>query len=152
MTGSGGDYLTRKSEALRRHAGAVALVDVLIVDDDALDADRLLGTLRIICGYDVSLRRAANIKSALTLVMAKQPDMVLLDDILKPSDDAAHTIPLLRRAGYIGPIIVISGQATRKRKATLLTIGATDVIHKDDVDSVRLTEALQRAFPRSPAT
>lgn len=147
MTGSGGDFLMRKSEALQRRAGAPPIFDVLIIDDDALDADRMLGTLRIMCGYDVSLRRASTINSALSLVLAKRPDIIFLDDILKPSDDAAHTIPLLRRAGYQGPIVVISGLATRKRKLTLMGVGASDVIHKDDVDSVRLTEVLQRVFP-----
>lgn len=150
MSGSGGDFLMRKSKALQRRAGRPPMLDVLIVDDDALDAERMLGTLRIMCGYDVSLRRAATINSALSLVMAKRPDMIFLDDILKPSDDAAQTIPLLRRAGYEGPIIVISGVATRKRTSTLISAGASDVIHKDDVDSVRLTEALQRIFPAQP--
>ena len=114
--------------------------------DDALDGDRMLGTLRVMCGYEATLRRAASIDAALTLVMAKQPDIIFLDDILKPSDDAIQTIPLIRNAGYEGPIVVVSGQVTRKRKPILLAAGATDVIHKDDVDSVRLAEAVQRAF------
>jgi hypothetical protein len=41
---------------------------------------------------------------------------------------------------------VVSGQVTRKRRDDLLAAGATDVIHKDDVDSVRLGEALLRVF------
>ncbi len=32
------------------------------------------------------------------------------------------------------------------RRATLMSAGATDVIHKDDVDSVRLAEAMVRVF------
>ena len=42
--------------------------------------------------------------------------------------------------------MVVSGQATRSRKAELIALGATDVIHKDDVDSVRLAEALARVY------
>jgi hypothetical protein len=42
--------------------------------------------------------------------------------------------------------VVVSGQVTRKRREDLLAAGATDVIHKDDVDSVRLGEALLRVF------
>jgi len=53
-----------------------------------------------------------------------------------------QTIPLMRGAGYTGPIIVISGQVTHSRRSGLLANGASDVIHKDDVDSVRVAEAI----------
>ena len=45
-------------------------------------------------------------------------------------------------------IIVISGEVTRTRRVQLLSGGATEVIHKDDVDSVRLTEAMVLVFSR----
>lgn len=122
------------------------LKDAVVIDDEHIDADRMLATLRVMYGYDIGVRRAATMTAALDLVMARTPDIVFLDDILKPSDDAAQTIPFLRRAGYNGPIVVVSGQVTRNRRTVLLAAGATDVIHKDDVDSVRLTEALQRVF------
>ena len=92
------------------------------------------------------MRRASTLGAALDAVIAKQPELVFLDDLLKPSDTASHTIPFLRRAKYEGPIIVVSGQVTRARKAELIGLGATDVIHKDDVDSVRLAEALARVY------
>ncbi|MEQ1669288.1 MAG: response regulator [Hyphomicrobium sp.] len=145
-SGSGGDFLAKKSGIMRARAGLPDLKDVVVVDDENLDADRMFGTLRVMFGYDVNVRRAATVGAAIDLVIAKTPDIVFLDDILKPSDDAAQTIPFLRRANYQGPIVVVSGQVTRTRRAVLLAAGATDVIHKDDVDSVRLTEALNRVF------
>ena len=75
-----------------------------------------------------------------------QPEIVFLDDYLKPNDNASQTIPFLQRAGYDGPIVVVSGQVDRQRRALLMTSGASDVIHKDDLDSVRVAEALARAF------
>jgi DNA-binding NarL/FixJ family response regulator len=145
-SGSGGDFLERKSGVMRAKQGMPDLKDAVVIDDENIDADRMLATLRVMFGYDVEVRRAATIAKALDLVMAKAPDIVFLDDILKPSDDASQTIPFLRRAGYNGPIVVISGQVTRNRRTALLGAGATDVIHKDDVDSVKLTETLQRIF------
>jgi DNA-binding NarL/FixJ family response regulator len=71
-----------------------------------------------------------------------KPLLVFLDDILKPSTNALQTMPLLRQAGYSGPIIVISGQVTHSRRSDLIAGGASDVIHKDDVDSVRVAEAI----------
>jgi len=131
---------------MRAREGVPKLKDVLIVEDENLDADRMLATLRVMFGYGIEMRRASTLASAVDMVITRKPEIVFLDDILKPSDDATQTIPFLRRAGYDGPIVVVSGQVTRTRRTTLLNAGATDVIHKDDVDSVRLSEALQRVF------
>lgn len=150
MAGSGGDFLERKSGATKARLSLPKLNDVLIIDDEMFDTNRLKATLRILFGYSLEIRGAATLATALDSVLGKQPDLIFLDDILKPNDNAAETIPFLRRANFNGPIVVISGQVTRKRQSTLLACGATDVIHKDDVDSVRLSESLVRVFAASP--
>lgn len=145
-SGSGGDFLAKRSDVNRAGLALPKLSNVLIIEDETFDADRLRATLRIVLGYEVTVRRAQTLNSAVDMVLAHMPDIVFLDDILKPSDTAANSIPFIRRAKYEGPLIVVSGQATRSRKAELLSLGASEVIHKDDVDSVRLKEALVRAF------
>ncbi len=145
-TGSGGDHLAKKSDTSHQSKKLPKLTQVLIVEDETCDADRLRATLRVILGYDLVVRRASTLGAALDCVIAQQPELVFLDDLLKPSDTASHTIPFLRRANYNGPIVVVSGQVTRARRAELIALGARDVIHKDDVDSVRLAEALVRVF------
>ena len=72
--------------------------------------------------------------------------MIFLDDYLKPNDTAVQTLPLLRRAGYDGPIVVISGEIDRRRQAELKELGAAACLHKDNVDSGSVTEALNAAF------
>lgn len=148
-SGSGGEFLAKKSVLMRAREALPPLRDVLIVEDDTFDSERLMATLRVMFGYDIAVRRAATLASALDRIIDKQPELVFLDDVLKPSDDAGQSIPYIRRAGYCGPIVVVSGQVTRTRRATLLEAGATDVIHKDDVDSVRLAEAMVRVFKPS---
>lgn len=143
---SGGDFLAKKSEVAQLGKQLPALSNVLIIEDETFDADRLRATLRVVLGYDVAMRRSQTLGSALDQVLADVPDLVFLDDLLKPSDTAVNSIPFLRRAKYEGPIIVVSGQVTRSRKAELIALGADEVIHKDDVDSVRLTQALIRVF------
>ena len=145
-TGSGGEFLAKKCDITKLRKELPALTDVLIVEDETIDAERLKATLRVMFGYDLEVRRAATLATALDCVLAKKPDLIFLDDVLKPSDNASQTIPYLRRAEYVGPIVVVSGQVTRNRRAVLLASGATDVIHKDDVDSVRLAEALLRVY------
>lgn len=148
--GSGGDFLARKSDVTKLRKALPALRDVLVIDDDTPDADRINATLRVMLGYDVEVRQAGTLATALDRVLQKTPDLVFLDDVLKPSDLATDAIPYLRRAGYLAPIVVISGQLTKKRHLVLIGAGAADVIHKDDLDSVRLGESLLRVFSKEP--
>lgn len=146
--GSGGDFLAKKSEVIKLRQRLPPLKKVLIIEDEAGDANRLIATLRVIFGYEIDVRHRNTLTKGVDGVMESTPEIVFLDDFLKPSDDAAQSIPILRRAGYEGPIIVVSGMVTSKRAFQLKDAGATDVIHKDDVDSVRLGEALIRVFGR----
>lgn len=134
---------------MRARQGLPQLANILIIEDETFDAERLSATLRVMFGYELLVRRAATLASALDRIIEQKPEIIFLDDVLKPSDDASQSIPYIRRAGYEGPIVVVSGQVTRTRRATLLAAGATDVIHKDDVDSVRLAEALVRVLKKT---
>ena len=145
VKGRGGTFLTRKSDAAKSQQDGNRPSDVLIVEDENFDADRLRATLHIMFGYAIEVRRARTLGSALDCVIERKPELIFLDDYLKPSDNATHTIPFLRRCGYAGPIIVVSGQVDRLPRAMLVKAGAVDVIHKDDLDSVRIAEALARA-------
>ncbi len=145
-SGSGGDFLAKRSRVARLHSDIPALTNVLMVEDEAADADRLKATLHLMFGYDINLRHAPTLNIAMDYVLADMPQLLFLDDILKPSDTASHSIPFLRRAGYKGPIVVISGQVSRNRRNELLDIGANEVIHKDEVDSVRVAECLTRLY------
>jgi len=138
----GGDHLAKKSELVRARARLGLFKDVLIVEDENLDAERLSATLRVLFGYDTQIRCASTLGDAVDRVIEQKPCVLFLDDILKPSATASQAIPLLREAGYVGPIVVVSGQVTHARRSSLLADGASDVIHKDDVDSVRVAEAL----------
>lgn len=146
---AGGDYLAKRSGVTKSRAQLPPLSDILIIDDETFDADRLNATLRLMFGYDVNIRRVGTLAKAVDEVMTRHPDVVFLDDILKPSDTASQTLPFLRRAGYEGPVIVVSGQVNRQRKTVLKDAGAADIIHKDELDSVRIAEALQHVFAGS---
>ena len=145
-TGSGSDFLARKSDLTRMRAGIPGLKDVLIIDDNNFDADSLRASMNMMFGYALTMRRAKTLGSALDCVIERKPDLIFLDDILPPSDTASTTLPFLRRCGYEGPVIVVSGEMNRNRRQQLLAAGASDVIHKDDIDSVRISEALKIAY------
>jgi CheY-like chemotaxis protein len=137
-------HLARKSELVGARAKLAQLRDILVIEDESLDAERLTATLRVLLGYETEIRWAPTLGDAVDSVIEKKPCVIFLDDILKPSTNASQAIPLLRGAGFSGPVIVVSGQVTHSRRSGLLADGASDVIHKDDIDSVRLAEALAR--------
>lgn len=147
---AGGEFLARRNKAMVAHQALPQIRDVLIIEDETFDADRLRATLHVIFGRELRVRRAATIGSALDHVIESHPELVILDDYLKPNDTATLTIPFLRRAGYIGPIVVVGGAVDRKRRAELKALGASECIHKDDLDSVRIQEALAVVFGQDP--
>ncbi len=116
--------------------------DVLVIEDNIIAANRLAATMRVLLGYDLEVRLARTLNDSLVLLAEKAPDVVIVGDKPTLSIDALQVIPQLKESGYGGPIVVVGGQMTPPRKAKLLTLGASDALHKDDVDSVRLAEAL----------
>ena len=150
----GGEHLARKSELAIARQGKPPFKDILVVEDESFDADRLRGTLNTMFNYKSEIRHARTLGLALDCVIERKPDIVFLDDQLKPSDNAMHTIPFLRRCGYDGPIVVVSSVLTRPRMAQLIKAGAVVAIHKDDLDSGSIGEALKTVIEKiagSPA-
>lgn len=140
---SGGDFLDKKSGLNKARQDLPKLTDILVVDDCNLDLKRLRATLHLMYGYEINIREANTLSSAIDQVIGSLPQLILLDDHLNLSSDRAHeSIPYLRHTGFQGPIIVVSGLATRKRRIELLEAGAAEVLHKDDLDSVRINEVL----------
>jgi DNA-binding NarL/FixJ family response regulator len=148
---NGGDILAQRNVAGLAKRNLPKLSDILIVEDENFGANRLQATLHLVLGRETTIRRAATLGTALDGIIAALPDLLFLDDYLKPSDTALQTIPFLRRAGYLGPIVVVSGEVDRARRVELRSAGAVDAIHKDDLDSTMVFEALARAFRTSSA-
>ena len=126
--------------------------NVLFVEDEDSDARRLAATLRVVFGRDVNAMRAEKLGDVAAAVAHVPPDVVFIDDYLRPDDTAFDTIPALRQAGYMGPIIVMSGELDRARSLLLAAAGASVTMHKEDINSAAITSAMQRAFnaPSAP--
>ncbi len=147
---TGGAFLARKSELAIKRQGKPRPSDILIIEDNVIDAERLTATLRSMFGYDLQIRTASTLAQALDSVIERRPDLIFLDDHLKPRDTAADTIPFLRRCNYEGPIIVVSGVLNRRRSAEMANAGAIAAIHKDGLDSGSIEEALAKVYDSIP--
>ena len=141
----GRDFLVRRSTLGKRFLGLATPSDILVVDDSADDATVLSLGLRILFGQSLTPRLAGSVGAMKAAVRQRLPDLIFLDDLIEQSR-AELSIPVLRSLGYDGPIIVVSSLVTRMRLAELTRLGAVDVIHKDDLESSRLREAILKAL------
>lgn len=142
----GRDFLERRSRLMRKLMDHVRLSSVHIIDDSRFDADVLASNLRKVLGRDVRIGislAAANLKSQWS---ERHPDVVFIDDRLGQGTTALTVMPLLRRMGYIGPMVAVSGLLTPQRRAELVRAGASGTLHKDDYHSLRLIELLLELF------
>lgn len=125
------------------------LKNILIIEDDQRDSDRLASTLRTIFGYDANVRQCRTLGTALDEVMSDQPEIVFLDDRLGPVDKAEKSVPFLRNARYAAMIFVISSYVDRRRRADIMKLGVDGVIDKDELDSTSICQALIEVLTRS---
>jgi DNA-binding NarL/FixJ family response regulator len=146
--GTGAEYLVEKSDLARLSKEMPKFRDVVVFEDERLDSDRLLATLRTICGYEIEVRRARTLTSGIDLLLAKLPDLLMLDDYMGPTDRADDALPLIRRAGFMGPVVVVSGALNRNRRTELLRLGVADAINKDDLDSGSIGKVLLQLAER----
>jgi PleD family two-component response regulator len=122
--------------------------NILIIEDNQRDSDRLASTLRTIFGYDATVRQCRTLGTALDEVLSDQPELVFLDDRLGPVDKAEKSVPFLRSARYGAMILVLSSFIDRRRRAEIMKLGVDDVIDKDDLDSTSICQALIAALAR----
>lgn len=144
-------YLEKRSLLAKQLSERDAFKRVCIIDDRSLDADVLAGLLRRIIDRDLDIEITRSLLSLHTSWTAAKPDLVFLDDRLGHIGNASTHLPNLRRLGYTGPIVIISGMMTRQRRAELMGLGAVDALHKDDLDALVMMDLLLRLSSPRPA-
>jgi DNA-binding NarL/FixJ family response regulator len=147
---SGQRYLETRSRLAKRLAEGTPFQHIQIIDDMALDANVLAGLLRKVLGYDVTISVSRGCSSVRDQWQARMPDLVFLDDRLGPAGSANIHLPQIRRMGYAGPIVVMSGLMTRERRGEVMRLGAFDGVHKDDLVGAAVIELLLRLIEVQP--
>ena len=115
---------------------------VLVVGDTRSDVAQIVTTLRGDLGTTFPIRTAATANAALEEVFREAPDLIIMDDVLAPTDTALSVMPLLRRTGYLRPIVIASRVTSEARTRKLLDAGAAFVVNKDHLDAVSLRNIL----------
>lgn len=142
----GTDHMRSRSALAKQMRELPRLERFLIIDDELADAKWLVSSLKLVCGHDIAVEHVRSLGTALDALKNAHPQLLFLDDHISPVDNATNTIPFIRRAGYAGPIVVISGSMTRQRATDLTRHGATAFVHKDDIESARVATLLIEIF------
>jgi starch phosphorylase len=116
-------------------------VRVLIVEDDAADAELIVAELRR-SGFDLSWERVQTEEEYLAR-LADSPEIVLADYAL-PQFSGGRALELLQQLGLGIPFIVVSGTIGEEAAAEIIKRGATDYILKSSL--ARLGPAVTRAL------
>lgn len=119
------------------------LKDFLIIDDNAIDVSHLRACLHMVAGYEVSVREAGTTQGALDAVKERHPQVVFTDS-LNVVDTAYATILKLRGIGYLGPVVVVTGNEDPVRRQQAMAAGAVEVVGKDNLTSQVLARTLAK--------
>jgi len=112
---------------------------ILLVDDDPAEHTLLKRILKKVEELAIELDYVSDIGAAVDCVKAGEVDMVFLDNRLVPNNDFRETAPLLRQAGYIGPIGIISSDISGKYFEEFREYGVDFRIGKEEIDAAAIS-------------
>ncbi len=144
-------YLRCRGAAMRAGRDGLAIREVLLIAPESIEASLCEAMLRLMYGYGTHVGVARTIGKGLDQLLAGMPDLVVLSDRLPPQDDAVGAMPIIRRCGYQGPIIVIGPTGGRERVKALRAAGAADALARHEILGARFAEAMQAAQPARAA-
>ena len=100
---------------------------ILIVDDDEALREALSEQLRL--HEEFSVAEAATASAGMNAVKSDQVDMILMDVGL-PDIDGREAVKLLRKGGFKGPVIMLTGHDSEADTVLGLESGANDYVTK----------------------
>lgn len=120
--------------------------DILIVDDEADIRDLIFG---ILSDEGYTARTASDGLSALNMIKARQPNLVILDVWLGDSErDGLKILDIIKRDHPYVPVVMISGHGTIETAVSAIKKGAYDFIEKP-FQTERLLVVVERAIESS---
>jgi CheY-like chemotaxis protein len=121
---------------------------VLVVEDDALQRERMLGWL---AGPQWSVREATNGREALDRLRQDKPDVILLDLMMPEMDGFAVVAALQKEAAWRDiPVVVITARDLDAKDRERLNSGVQTVLVKETFRAADLVERIRRVVQSKP--
>ena len=139
----------RLHRLIRRFQAPTPPTRVLMVEDDALQRERMLGWLE---RPQWIVREAANGREALNVLREEKPDVILLD-LMMPEMDGFEVVAALQKdAGWRDiPVIVITSLDLNAKDRERLNSGVQSVLVKEKFRPEDLVERIRRLVQSRPA-
>ena len=118
-------------------------IRVLVADDFKLLRDVIRLYLERAADVDI-VDEAPDLKDALERTREAQPDVIIMNDYLPPTD-SAHASARFRQLGYTAAILVISMHLEPGLIQRSFQSGANGFMHKDEIDD-HLVDAVRRVY------
>src|SRR5437660_317051 len=132
----------------RRRARPVQPTRVLVVEDDAVQRERMRGWLE---GPQWSVQEAENGREALKRIQESKPDVILLDLMMPEMDGFAVVAALQKEAGWRDiPVIVITSLDLDAKDRARLNSGVQSVLVKERFRPADLVERIRRLAQKKP--
>jgi signal transduction histidine kinase/CheY-like chemotaxis protein len=139
----------RLHRLIRRFRAPARPTRVLLVEDDDVQRERMLGWLE---GPQWIVREAANGLKALNLLQQGKPDVILLDLMMPEMDGFAVVAALQKEAGWRDiPVIVITSLDLDAKDRERLNSGVQSVLVKEKFRPADLVERIRRLVHTTPA-
>lgn len=143
---SGGAHLERRSGLVKRIRELGLELRLLIVEDKSQDAHFISKPLSRLFGELATIVVAPTVSAMKAALTTGAVSAIVLDDNMDAGATAMDTLPMIRAAGYTGPVLLVSGLLTNTRRAELKRLGFAVILAKDELDSVELGERLLQAL------
>jgi signal transduction histidine kinase/CheY-like chemotaxis protein len=138
----------RLHQLISRFRAAAPPTRVLVVEDDALQRERMLGWLT---GPQWSVREATNGREALDRLRQDKPDVILLDLMMPEMDGFAVVAALQKEAAWRDiPVVVITARDLDAKDRERLNSGVQTVLVKETFRPADLVERIRRVVQGKP--
>jgi signal transduction histidine kinase/CheY-like chemotaxis protein len=138
----------RLHQLIGRFRAAAPPTRVLVVEDDALQRERMLGWLT---GPQWSVREATNGREALDRLRQDKPDVILLDLMMPEMDGFAVVAALQKEAAWRDiPVVVITARDLDAKDRERLNSGVQTVLVKETFRAADLVERIRRVVQSKP--
>lgn len=133
---AGSDYLRQRSLKFGRVEGLYR--NILIIGS----SDHVRSVFRAALGRNTTIREARTISLGLDHVLTKGPDVVCVDDPLASLEAMVEGARLLRRANYLGPVLLMTNTDAKALHAASKSLKRIGVLCRDEFNSLALLNAL----------
>ena len=117
------------------------MLKILLIDDEPIEERITFQLLKRDYGLPFTLEYAKSIEEGMVLLRDRTYDLILLDDRIAPNVTAVQTVPLVRAAAGVVPLILISSSLDAAHLKDKAVLDVYDIIDKYHLKS-RIREGL----------